>query len=260
MRELVRALASGWAWLSMGLVILLFFPMVTGLAALSAPFDRARYAAGRWFRVMGVMMARVNPLWRFRWSGTPPADPRRPWIVVSNHESFADIPLISQLPWEMKWMGKAEMFRIPVVGWMMRAAGDIPIQRGVGGRAVLDAMARCREVLARQVSVMIFPEGTRSPTGEMLPFKDGAFRLAIETGTAILPLAVAGTRNALPKHDWRFNRARAEVRILQPVETAGLTMADLQSLKARVREAIARGREELRAGLDGERGTGNGER
>src|SRR5690606_29183 len=111
--EFFRAVASAWAWFWMGLVIALWFPMVTGLAWLTAPFDQARDAAGRWFRVMGVMMARVNPLWRFRWSGTPPADPRRPWIVVSNHESFADIPLVSQLPWEMKWMGKVEMFRIP---------------------------------------------------------------------------------------------------------------------------------------------------
>ncbi len=253
MNGLLRGAASLWAWASMGLVILAFFPLVMGLALLSRPFDPARYAAGRLFRVMGVMMARVNPLWRFRWSGTPPADPRRPWIVVSNHESFADIPLLSQLPWEMKWMGKREMFGIPVAGWMMWAVGDIPIRRGVGGRAVLDAMAKCREVLGRRVSVMIFPEGTRSPTGEMLPFKDGAFRLAIETGTPILPLAVAGTRNALPKHDWRFNRARAEVRILEPVETAGLTMADLQTLKARVRRMIEEGREEVRARLGGER-------
>ena len=87
----------------------------------------------------------------------------------------------------------------------------------------------------------------------MLPFKDGAFRLAIETGTPILPLAVAGTRNALPKHDWRFNRARAEVRILEPVETAGLTMADLQALKARVRRMIEEGRGAVRERL--ERGT-----
>ena len=260
MSEFFRAVASAWAWFWMGLVIALWFPMVVGLAWLTAPFDKARYAAGRWFRVMGVMMARVNPLWRFRWIGTPPADPRRPYVVVSNHESFADIPLVSQLPWEMKWMGKVEMFRIPVAGWMMRAVGDIPIERGVGGRAVLDAMAKCRDVLAKRVSVMIFPEGTRSPTGEMLPFKDGAFRLAIETGTPILPLALAGTRNALPKHDWRFNRARAEVRILEPVETAGLTMADLQALKARVRRMIEEGREEVRARLGGARGTGIRER
>jgi 1-acyl-sn-glycerol-3-phosphate acyltransferase len=96
-------------------------------------------------------------------------------VVVSNHESFADILLISHLPWEMKWLSKAELFRIPVMGWMMWLAGDIPVKRGFGPSAV-EAMERCREALRRRVSVMIFPEGTRSRTAELLPFRDGAFR------------------------------------------------------------------------------------
>ena len=73
---------------------------------------------------------RLNPLWHFRVSGTLPDDPRRPYIVVSNHESFVDILLISHLPWEMKWLSKIEMFKIPVVGWLMRLAGDVPSRRG----------------------------------------------------------------------------------------------------------------------------------
>ena len=74
---------------------------------------------------------------------------------------------------------------------------------------------------------MIFPEGTRSTTAELLPFKDGAFRLAIEAGVPILPLAVSGTGTALPKHDWRFGRSVAEVRVLEPVETTGLSLDDV---------------------------------
>jgi 1-acyl-sn-glycerol-3-phosphate acyltransferase len=95
------------------------------------------------------------------------------------------------------------------------------------------------------VSVMIFPEGTRSRTAELLPFKDGAFRLAIEAGVALLPLAVSGTRTALPKHDWRFGRSVAEVRVLDPVETAGLTLDDVPALKARIRDMIVRARDGL---------------
>jgi 1-acyl-sn-glycerol-3-phosphate acyltransferase len=100
-------------------------------------------------------------------------------------------------------------------------------------------------VLSRRVSVMIFPEGTRSRTAELLPFKDGAFRLAIEAGVPILPLAVSGTRNALPKHDWRFGRSVAEVRVLEPIETAGLTLDDVPALKSRVRELIVSTRDAL---------------
>src|SRR5919206_2859370 len=113
-------------------------------------------------------MATLNPLWHFRYEGPLPADPRRPYVVVSNHESFADILLISHLPWEMKWLSKAELFRIPMLGWMMQLAGDVPVKRGFGPSAV-EAMARCREILARRVSGMIFPQGTRSMSGEMLP-------------------------------------------------------------------------------------------
>jgi len=93
---------------------------------------------------------------------------------------------------------------------------------------------------------MVFPEGTRSASGVMLPFKDGAFKLAIDGGYPILPLAVAGTGTALPKHDWRFHRTRAIVEVLPPVETAGLTGRDLPELKERVRASIEAARDALR--------------
>ena len=244
MSRLWQSILSLWAWLVLVLCILLWFPLMLLVLLVTVPFDRGRYVTGYLFRRIGPVMATLNPLWRFRYSGSLPADPRRPFVVVSNHESFADILLISHLPWEMKWLSKAELFRIPVMGWMMWLAGDIPVKRGFGPSAV-EAMERCREVLRQRVSVMIFPEGTRSRTAELLPFKDGAFRLAIEAGVPILPLAVSGTGTALPKHGWRFGRSAAEVRVLEPIETAGLTLADVPSLKARVREIIIQARDSL---------------
>ena len=239
-----QSVASIWAWLVLGACVLLWFPVMALLRLVTAPFDRGRYWVGYVFRRIGPVMATLHPLWRFRYTGALPADPRRPFVVVSNHESFADILLISHLPWEMKWLSKAELFRVPVLGWMMQLAGDVPVRRGFGPSAV-EAMARCREALARRVSVMIFPEGTRSTTATMLPFKDGAFRLAVDAGVAILPLALHGTRDALPKHDWRFNRSTATVRVLEPVETAGLTADDVPALRDRVRAIIERARNEL---------------
>src|ERR687894_1190005 len=244
MPRLWQTVVSIWAWLVLVVCILLWFPVVLVARLLTAPFDSGRYIPGLIFRKIAVAMASVNPLWHFRYSGALPGDPRRPYVVVSNHESFSDILLISHLPWEMKWLSKAELFRIPVMGWMMWLAGDIPVKRGFGPSAI-EAMERCRRVLRRRVSVMIFPEGTRSRTAELLPFKDGAFRLAIEAGVPILPLAVSGTGTALPKHGWRFGRSAAEVRVLEPVETAGLTLADVPSLKSRVRDIIVRTRDTL---------------
>jgi 1-acyl-sn-glycerol-3-phosphate acyltransferase len=244
MPRLWQTIVSIWAWLVLVVCILLWFPALILARLLTAPFDRGRYIPGLMFRKIAPTMASLNPLWRFRYSGALPKDPRRPYVVVSNHESFTDILLISHLPWEMKWLSKAELFRIPIMGWMMWLAGDIPVKRGFGPSAV-EAMARCRAALAHRVSVMIFPEGTRSRTAELLPFKDGAFRLAIEAGVPILPLAVSGTSTALRKHDWRFGKSVAEVRVLAPVDTSGLTLADVPALKSRVRAMIVEARDLL---------------
>jgi 1-acyl-sn-glycerol-3-phosphate acyltransferase len=247
MSRLWQSLVSLWAWLVLTGCVLVWFPIMALLRLVTAPFDPGRYAVGYLFRRIGPVMATLNPLWRFSYTGAMPADPRRPFVVVSNHESFADILLISHLPWEMKWLSKAELFRVPMLGWMMQLAGDIAVKRGFGPSAV-EAMARCRETLARRVSVMIFPEGTRSTTADLLPFKDGAFRLAIDAGVPILPLVLRGTATALPKHDWRFGRSTAVVKVLEPVETAGLTVADVPALKARVREMIVSARAALAPG------------
>lgn len=240
-----RTVASFWTWFVLGTMIVLMLPVLVVTIGVTWPFDRGRYFAGRIFRQAAVIAVKANPLWRFRWVGPPPADVRRPYVVVSNHESFADILLLSLLPWEMKWLSKAEILRIPFLGWCMWLAGDIPVWRGKLESA-RDAMARSLEVLKQRVSVMIFPEGTRSKGGEMLPFKDGAFRLAIEAGVPILPLVVTGTGNALAKHDWRMNPATATVTVLDPIETTGLTPKDVAALKARVRTVIAQAHERLR--------------
>jgi 1-acyl-sn-glycerol-3-phosphate acyltransferase len=246
MSRLWQSIVSVWAWLVLVVCIVVWLPIMAVLRLVTAPFDRGRYTVGYFFRQIPVVVAALNPLWRFRCTGTMPADPRRPYVVVSNHESFVDILLISHLPWEMKWLSKAELFRLPFLGWLMWLAGDIPVKRGFGPSA-LEAIAKCREVLANRVSVMIFPEGTRSTTADLLPFKDGAFRLAIDAGVPILPLAVSGTGTALPKHGWRFGRSVAEVRVLEPIETAGLTVKDVPALRARVRARILEARDALRA-------------
>lgn len=234
-------LMSIWSWGVLVSCLILWLPLLALTRLVSTPFDPGRYWAGLLFRKIAVVTATLNPLWRFRVTGTLPIDPRHPYVVVSNHESFVDILLISHLPWEMKWLSKVEILRIPVLGWDMRLAGDVPVERGTT-RSAVKAMRRCREILAQHVSVIIFPEGTRSTSDEMLPFKDGAFRLAVDAGVPILPLVVRGTRTALPKHGWRFGRADAEVRVLDPIETVGLAPKDVAGLKDRVRDVIGRAR------------------
>ena len=127
----------------------------------------------------------------------------------------------------------------------MRMARDIPLERGnsMSGKA---ALAASKERLESGANVMIFPEGTRSATGEMRKFRAGAFKLAIDEQVPILPLAVHGTRTAIQKHDWRVYPTDAEVRILEPIPTAGLTEDDLPALRSRAHDAIAAARADLR--------------
>lgn len=236
-----------WAWVETILCVIIGTPIVALVWVLTAPFDKGWYAAGRTFRLVGVVAARINGLWDFRTRGRI-SDPRRPYVVVANHESYADVFLISGFPWEMKWLSKDTMFKIPCMGWMMHMAGDIKLVRG-NRDSTLDAIAQCHNRLSRRVSVMIFPEGTRSRTDEMLPFKDGAFRLAIEAGVPILPVAVAGTRSAMAKGTFTFLRAKALAQALEPIDTAGMTLEDLATLKALARDRIEKGRRQLAAEL-----------
>ena len=245
--RLVRTLQNWWAWTETILVVIVGTPVVALIFAITAPFDPGRYAAGRAFRLVGVVALRLNSLWHFHTRGSL-ADARRPYVVVANHESYADVFLISCFPWEMKWLSKDTMFKIPCMGWMMQMAGDVKLVRGNRDSAA-DAIVQCRDRLAKNVSVMIFPEGTRSRTWEMLPFKDGAFRLAIESGAPILPIAVPGTRYAMAKGTFRFLPARAIAQVLEPIFTTGMTLADIADLKQQTRDRIEAGRRQLAAEL-----------
>lgn len=233
-----RTVLSVWAWLMLGVIVIIWVPLVFVVLVVTAPFDRSRYWPGWLFHKLCVVHTWVNPLWRFHTSGVKIDNPRRPYVVVANHESFADLFLISHLPWEMKWLSKEDFFKYPLVGWLMRMAGDIKLIRG-DKQSIVSAMRGARDRLDRKLSVMLFPEGTRTMDGEIGKFKDGAFRLALETGHPILPLAVAGSREAIQKGDWRFNVTTAEVRVLPPIETAGMSTDDVSVLRDRVRGLIA---------------------
>lgn len=230
------ALRSIWVWAAISVLILVWLPLLVVVRL----FDRdpARYTTGRWFRRLGVMMTKVNPFWTIEVSGEKIENPRRPYVVVSNHQSFADIPIISLLPWEMKWVAKIELLKIPVVGWMMQLAGDIPVNRQ-DRMSRAKVLVHAKEYLRKKCSVMFFPEGTRSKDGRLLPFTDGAFRLAVSAGVPVLPLVIDGTSNALPKNSWKFGKTDVfRLKVLPPIETEGMKSDDVPALRDRVRNMI----------------------
>ena len=227
---------SALTWLTTAFLILAWLPLL----ALSRVFERdpVRYRTGYLFRRLGKVLTKVNPAWKLHISGETILDPRRPYVVVSNYQSLADIPLISNLPWEMKWMGKVELFKLQVVGWMMHLAGDIWVDRDnprSGARALLTA----QRYLEQRCSVIIFPEGTRTLDGRVRQFTDGAFHLAIRSKTAILPLVIEGSRNCIPKHSWKFGEpADIHLKILPPIDTSSFTLQDVAACRDKVRLAI----------------------
>ncbi len=232
-----RSILSLWSWFALGVIVIVWTPIVFLVWIATTPFDKGRYATGYTFRRLCVLHQWLNPMWKFKTSGQLPANKRNPYVMVSNHESFVDMLLLSHLKMEMKYLSKESILRIPLVGWMMKMSGDVSLLRGDRSSGAA-ALIVCEKWLKRKMSVMIFPEGTRSADGEMRSFKDGAFILAIRTQTPMLPVVVHGTRSALRKSDWRMGDAKAEVRVLEIIETTGMTLDDVPALRERVRDAM----------------------
>lgn len=234
-----------FTYFEFGVVLTSFLPIMA-LSHTRHRGDPTQRLPGRWMRRLGRTATRFQPLWKFHIEGERPADiDHKAYVVIANHESTADPFLLSWLPWDMRWVAKEELFKPPLVGWAMHWSGDIPLRRG-DGDSVRVTMAECERALAAGISVMMFPEGTRSKDGELLKFKDGAFKLAIRAGVPVLPVAIAGTKEMRPKHSKWFGKARAGARILAPVPTEGLSEADVPTLRDRCRDIIADALPDLR--------------
>ncbi len=237
--RIVAAPLSLLVWASYVAIVILWTPLVFFYRLAMFRSDPNRERLGRFFRRSAVLAGAINPFWTFRVVDGVHPDPRRPHIFVANHRSNADAFLIVRLPWEMKLLAKQSIMSIPLLGWQMRMAGDVPIVRG-DKESARRAMEEMRRRLDRGVSVFFFPEGTRSEDGTLGVFREGAFRLAIEAGVDVVPLAISGTEEALPKHSIVFRPTTATLTVLPAISTEGLTAADAPRLTQEVRQAISR--------------------
>ena len=167
-------------------------------------------------------------------AGSLPTD--RPVIILSNHQGAFDIPVLQgYLPLQYRWLAKTSLFKIPVIGWTMWLAGYIGIERESATKA-FKSLKRAAKKVKDGTSVLAFPEGTRSETGELLPFKKGVALLVAMSGVDVVPVAVKGTAGVMRRGSYSVTPARVTLKIGEPFSTDGMKAKDINK---RAREAIA---------------------
>jgi 1-acyl-sn-glycerol-3-phosphate acyltransferase len=175
-----------------------------------------------------------------RVSGLDHLDPRRQYVFMVNHQSNIDIPALFQSlrGFQLRWLAKKEILWIPLFGWAMWAARHIAVDRG-DRKDALRSLKKAQERLAGGISIVIFPEGTRSSDGGLLPFKRGGFLLAVKTQTPIVPVTINGSGKLLAKGEWRLRPGEIKITVGTPLSVEGDGAKNLRALSARVRELIA---------------------
>lgn len=197
-----------WVTFTAGYLVLFLVGLVISIPLL--PFDKHRKTMNWFFMLGGMMLPKYHPSLKLSIEGIEHVDLTTPRIFVANHQSFMDMTVLAGLPWNMKWLSKDGMFKIPGIGMMMVLGGHIGIKRGTTGAAL--ALDRLKPYIKDAVPVMIFPEGTRSVTGQMTAFKNGAFLLSRDTQAAIQPIVIHGTYQMLPPGTWKF-RSKGAIRV-----------------------------------------------
>ncbi|MGH2754212.1 MAG: lysophospholipid acyltransferase family protein [Actinomycetota bacterium] len=201
------------------------------------PFDRHQRALHRYTCAWGMFYIAANPIWSVRVTGRDKILRRGAAVIVANHASLIDILVLFGLYRQFKWVSKASNFKLPIIGWLMRLNRYVHLVRG-DRASVIAMMNRCRELLGQRIPVLIFPEGTRSATKGLQGFKDGAFTLAMESGAPVIPIAVHGTGEALPKHGLILRRRMdAHVEVLDPIDPA--RFGSVQELRDATHRALS---------------------
>lgn len=224
-----------WALVAVSMPV--FFAGALLLFLVTRPFDRRLVALHLYSCFWASSYVYCNPLWRARVLGRGKLPWRGPAVIVANHLSLVDIPVLYGLYRPFKWVSKEENFKLPFAGWNMSLNGYVSLARG-DRRSIRDMMARSLALLRQGSPLLVFPEGTRSATGELQGFKMGAFSLAKEAGCPVIPVVLTGTAEGLPKRGLVFrNTMRAVVEVLDPLDPEDFQGAD--ALRDAARAAIA---------------------
>lgn len=209
-------------------------------ALLLAPFNPSGRLVHWFARWWGRTLLRIGgvPVYVHGLAHIPRA---RPCVLVSNHASAADIPIfLGHLPLQFRFIAKDSLFRIPILGWCMRLAGYIGVDRGSPTRA-MRSLKRAATRLKTGFPVLVFPEGTRSRTGEIQPFNNGAFLIAIEAGVPVVPMAITGSYDIVVRGSFRVRHGvRVDVVVGPPIEAKAYTAKQRARLAEETHAAVMR--------------------
>ena len=198
---------SALFWVFIVVSSILLFPVAVLIWATTVLFDRRLVLLHRFTCFWASLYTWLNPAWRVSVEGLERIRRDVAYVMVANHQSLLDILVLFRLFVHFKWVSKIENFRVPCIGWNMSLNRYIKLRRG-DRTSVERMMDACERTIAEGNSIMMFPEGTRSPDGRLRAFKPGAFTLAQRTAAPLLPIILQGTANALPKRGSRRNKSR----------------------------------------------------
>jgi len=234
-------------WVVGVILIVLFFPLTFIVWILVLPFDRDRTIMHWMLTCQSYCLTNLMPFWKINIAGREKALKNTPYIIISNHQSILDILIINCLWYRFKWVSKIENIKVPVLGWYIRMAGYITVNRG-DKDSKDNMMERSYNYLERGISVMMFPEGTRSVNGKIGFFKRGAFEMAINASIPILPILVDGTGGILPKHGLIFSTGnKIRIRVFDPVQPDSFDTNQPDVLSLRFSKFMSDALREMRA-------------
>jgi 1-acyl-sn-glycerol-3-phosphate acyltransferase len=233
-----RMLYSILAWITMAITSIIITPFFLLVWVTTFRWDRRGIAA----HFMGTFWAwhyqSLVPFWKLTLEGREKVPRKRPVVLVSNHRSLVDILALYKLRRPFVWTSKAENFRLPFVGMVLRLTNAIPIRRESLRSGSL-FIAKAESAIKNGSSVLLFPEGTRAKTKTMRPFKEGAFLLASRTGSGIIPMVISGSENTFPGgKPLPMGRARVRIRVLEEIPPEKVKELEIKALIELVRQRM----------------------
>jgi 1-acyl-sn-glycerol-3-phosphate acyltransferase len=235
----VRVAGSLLFWAFLVSTSILLFPVAVVIWAATAPFDPKKRLLHQFTCFWASLYSWFNPAWRVHVEGRERIRRDATYVMVANHQSLLDILVLFRLFTHFKWVSKIENFRIPCIGWNMTLNDYIELKRG-DKQSIGEMMSACAHTLDEGNSIMMFPEGTRSPDGRLRAFKHGAFTLAQGSGCPILPILVEGTADALPKRGFVLRGRHAiRIRVLDEIPHEKIRDREVEDVTREVWEIFA---------------------